>query len=190
MACTDDGSSYYWASRCSINGDVAGYLTAFAQVGFHPFGDAPGIWLTQIFGQIRDIDNLDYSSFYNCPGQAYVTITYINNTTPIDAYGANTFLPGQHTEPTSGYLAYRTDNDLIKHGYDAACSGSNNTVHVDCPANHTLDTFHGETGSSTVPRSCLYPNTTTGSQDNSGALGTKVSQRALLVVYSLVLLLF
>ncbi|KAH8585754.1 hypothetical protein B0O99DRAFT_109932 [Bisporella sp. PMI_857] len=139
MACTDDGRVYYWASGCFVNGDITAYLTAFAHIGFHFFGDAPGTWLTQILGQVKNGDYYTANVPENCPESGfYVSIIYINATTFRDYAGIDLVTPGQTAAQFAAEdLAFRTDNNIIEHGYDLFCDSQNRTYYIDCLANYT-----------------------------------------------------
>jgi hypothetical protein len=146
MACNfDAGAQPHWADYCdTYDGSGPYYFTGYASLGFHPFGTAPGLWLTQIlapFGQ----ENLGPSG---CPElDFYVNITLINGNAQVYDWVLNLVVP-EHIGPP-GYPAIMTDNALLADGIDLNCNNllSVNSYappvpskHVDCPSIHRTKT--------------------------------------------------
>lgn len=138
MACDGSDGTKVWANDCSVNG--GGYLTGYGSLGFQPFGNHSGTWLTQILGQVEDPTGDPWLNSAICPGELYVTITYINDTHPYDSMGFNVLTSVQEA-PADSPFNQRTDNDLIARGYDMVCFkpnpssyNDNELVHFNCPS--------------------------------------------------------
>jgi hypothetical protein len=86
---------------------------------------------------------------------------------------------------TSEYYALRTDNDLVEQGYNSFCSGLNNSVYVNCPANGAF-ALEEEDPLGKVLENCYATGTPI---PHSGVLGSKVLQQGYLVVLGFILLL-
>lgn len=67
MACDGSDGTKVWANDCSVNG--GGYLTGYGSLGFQPFGNHSGTWLTQILGQVEDPTGDPWLNSAICPGE-------------------------------------------------------------------------------------------------------------------------
>ena len=150
------------AQECQLEAGKTGNASRYhgwATVGFHPLGQAPGTWLTQILGEVNNTNGDPNFTNATCASSGlYVNLTYVNDTEPYDPRfsprGFWGFLDRFHTYATGqdGVPSYKTDRDLISHGVDVNCTGYDQSglpcnepscteppllAHYDCPATNS-----------------------------------------------------
>lgn len=169
VACDDENGELAWLpqlTQCQATRTVGNVTVprrryhGWANLGFHPLGNQPGTWLTQILGEIEDPDGDADSHFARarCADSGlYVSVDYINATQPYDPrfspgghWGMLYLYANTHVYPvgSQGVPSYRTDGDMVENGvylnctgYDTtgrACTEPNcfepaNVTHYDCP---------------------------------------------------------
>jgi hypothetical protein len=130
MACWLSSTVLVWSTSWSINAGPC--LSAWGALGFHPYGNATGTWLTLI------VANPSVKLYLYKPDDFYVSIIKINDTQPIESFGLYKTLDAYKTTVDANWKlfrntfpvenvwgeAIRTDNDLIMNGYDVACCQS------------------------------------------------------------------
>lgn len=155
MACDDEDGQLRWyptLSSCRATTTTTNITTGdrqtrrrlhgWANLGFHPLGNQPGTWLTQILGEIEDPDGEEDSHLVSarCADTGlYTSIDYINDTQPYDPrfspmgdWGMLYLYSKDRVYPVgpAGVPSYKTDGDLIKNGVDLNCTGYDTTGRV------------------------------------------------------------
>lgn len=171
VACDDDEGELRWnhqLTQCGSTTIASGNVTTqrrryhgWASLGFHPLGNQPGTWLTQILGEISEPDDTGdgHLARATCASTGlYVSVDYINATRPYDprfgppGHWGMLYLSGPddvYPVGAVGVPSYRTDGDLIENGVDLNCTGYDttgrvcaepecvepvNVTHYECPA--------------------------------------------------------
>jgi hypothetical protein len=114
-----------------------GSFTGYANLGFHPFGDFPGTWLTQIIGQVAIASDNEWRLRNDT--EMWTSIVKINDTSPCckDLF-CNSSIITPSPLVKDCLLDDRTDTDMILHGFENDCRWATQVPkpsprHFDCP---------------------------------------------------------
>lgn len=142
IACDDEDGQLRWhhhinECRFGTNATEKRRMHGWANLGFHPLGTQKGTWLTQILGEIADINGTSDTQLTqgSCSNTGlFVHLSYINASEPYDprfspAGDWGVLYNGEHVYPVgaAGVPSYRTDNDLIDNGVALDCTGYDTT---------------------------------------------------------------
>lgn len=128
MSC-DNGGGQIWASGCSVN--AGGFLAGYLSLGYHPFDNKSGTYLTQVLAQVVPRNVYDFSC---ASTQPYITVTFINDSLPYDLNGFDRGAVADKVQEAGVVPSLRTDNDLLNNGIDTNCDfkDGNHHLHINC----------------------------------------------------------